>query len=328
MAIDFAHRSASIDDLPLAPAASAPPDRQLLVHIFARIHSSLAECGLSAFAYMPLSGSRPACCLYAPGLTGDREALQWAADMRQHVADHLQTGFEPDDPTLLDNLAGEADESTLALGAAVRQKVISLDGAPLGLLRCACESEDASVAPGLWEAVARLQARFEAASHVLGSGNLMQDPLTGTYSLTFMEDLLRREIPRAYRHSQQLSLAVLRLRTVGASTPGVVAAGWVRAVVAAVRECVRETDVVAAVGSATLGIVMPNTGTRNALVAVGRIKDRLAEDCAVPRGIECHIGVSGWDITGPHMPEIIEQAMSAMHEARRSGSDRPFLYLA
>ena len=328
MAIDIAVPAIASIEAGIRAECVGGPDRQLLSHLFARVYNSLSDHGVEGLAFMPLSGSRPTCCVFASPAVSAAATLRWAGEMRTRAQGEFRAKYEAAEFTMLDNLNGDRDFRLPSEPLETRDRLLMMEDRPMALLRIAGAASDAQRRPAIWDVVARQQPRFEAAEQVLTGANTLHEPLTGTYSRAFLDDALRRETARAYRHAMQLSLAVVRVRPEHISEGGVVAASWLRTVAAAVGECVRETDIIGCISSTTLGVVMPNTGTRNALVAAGRIKQRVSDSGELPSEVECHIGISGWDITGPHMPEIIEQATSAMDEARRCGSDRPFLYLA
>ena len=327
MAIDLAVPLVASIEAGVRAERTGGPDRQLLSHLFARVYHSLSDQGVEALAFMPLAGSRPTCCVFASPAVSAGTTLRWAGEMRTRAQGEFRAKYDAAEFTMLDDLNGEQGLRYAAEPLETRDRLLMMEDRPMALLRVAGAAAGER-RPGMWEIVARQQPRFEAAEHVLTGADTLHEPLTGTYSRAFLDDALRRETARAHRHSMQLSLAVVRVQPERTSEGGVIAASWLRTVAGAVRECVRETDILGCISSTTLGVVMPNTGTRNALVAAGRIKERVSDSGELPSEVECHIGISGWDITGPHMPEIIEQATSAMDEARRCGSDRPFLYLA
>ena len=328
MAIDIAVPPITGIDPSVHAERVGGPDRQLLSHLFARVYGALSDQGVEALAFMPLSGSRPTCCVFASPAVSSRATLRWAGEMRTRAQTEFRAKYDAAEFTMLDNLSADQGLRFAAEPLETRDRLLMMEDRPMALLRVAGAASDGQRRPGVWEVVARQQPRFEAAEHVLTGANTLHEPLTGTYSRAFLDDALHRETARAHRHAMQLSLAVVRVQPRRVAEGGVIAASWLRTVAAATRDCVRETDIIGCISSTTLGVLMPNTGTRNALVAAGRIKQRVTDSGELPSEVECHIGISGWDMTGPHMPEIIEQATSAMDEARRCGGDRPFLYLA
>ncbi|QQR91712.1 MAG: GGDEF domain-containing protein [Myxococcales bacterium] len=155
------------------------------------------------------------------------------------------------------------------------------------------------------------------------------DPHTRAYNRHFLGPCLNREMQRSRRLNSPLSILFMDLdhfKQINDEHGHAVGDAVLRAFVRAVRECVREVDVLIRRGGEEFVLSMPNTDTEGAYYVAERI--RL---CVRQQPLRVHdatllvqtvsIGVATWD--GHENAESLEhRADAAMYEAKRQGRNR------
>ncbi len=155
------------------------------------------------------------------------------------------------------------------------------------------------------------------------------DPHTRAYNRHYLIPGLNREMQRAQRSGEPLSILFMDLdhfKQINDQHGHAVGDVVLRTFVRTVRECVREIDVLIRRGGEEFVLFMPNTDTEGAYYVAERI--RL---CVRQQPLRVHastllvqtvsIGVATWD--GRESPESLEQrADSGMYEAKRQGRNR------
>jgi diguanylate cyclase (GGDEF)-like protein len=149
------------------------------------------------------------------------------------------------------------------------------------------------------------------------------DPLTGLYSRAYFYDQLAREVRRAACYCCEISLLMIDVVPMGSAT---VTARALKGVARLLATCTRRTDICARLASDRFAVLMPHTGSRQALIAATRIKEGMKTDLEAFQTMRVRIGVSGWNCHGPDATELLNQASEA---ARMAGEAEggPFLYL-
>ncbi|MDQ3571430.1 MAG: sensor domain-containing diguanylate cyclase [Actinomycetota bacterium] len=157
---------------------------------------------------------------------------------------------------------------------------------------------------------ARLLAKVEALART--------DELTGLPNRRSWEDQLRREIARARRSDDPLSLAILDLDCFKdyndqhghqAGDRLLIEAG------AAWRMALREGDLIARYGGEEFAVVLPDCPPREAAVVVERLR------AAVPDGASCTAGVATLD-RAETAESLVNRADTALYEGKRAGRNR------
>ena len=142
------------------------------------------------------------------------------------------------------------------------------------------------------------------------------DPLTGVYNRRFLEEFLARELTRARRSLQPLSVLLLDLDGFKAFNDrhGHLEGDRTLALVAdSLRNAVRATDIVARYGGDEFVVVLPNTTGE----AARRVARELAHAVPAPLKFSVGIGCLGEDVVSPG--QLFAVADAGLLRAKRAG---------
>ncbi len=96
---------------------------------------------------------------------------------------------------------------------------------------------------------------------------------------------------------------------------------------ALVEQTVRGADVVGMISDTDIGILMPNTGPRKALIGAMRIADALSNHPGVTQHLEHFVGVSGWAISGSDVDGLLMETELAATQAQYATFGAVQLYM-
>lgn len=259
------------------------------------------------------------------------------------------TGFAPDACWALrrgrlhivtrDSVAMRCEHSTLATGHDQICVPMLAQGEAVGVLHLISDSASTGSRSALDPA--QRQLLFAAAEHIgLATANIrlrealksqsIRDPLTGLYNRRFMEEWLDRELRRAERLGQPLSVLALDLDhfkqfndTFGHEGGDLV----LREVGALLKGLVRASDVVCRVGGEELVVLLPDTTLSAALQVAEHVRAAVAKLAVLLRGrplgaVTVSIGVAEYSRHGPGAQALLAAADGALYEAKHAGRNR------
>ena len=155
------------------------------------------------------------------------------------------------------------------------------------------------------------------------------DDLTQLYNSRYLSQVLRRETKRASRSGRPLSLLFIDLDGFKAINDTYGHLYGSRALVEAgelIRQCARETDVVARFGGDEFALILPDTGSEGAAAVGERIRDRVnAHRFLQGDGLKIHLTVSVGVATLPDVAAstegLIQAADEAMYHVKEHGKN-------
>ena len=156
----------------------------------------------------------------------------------------------------------------------------------------------------------RLLAELEAAART--------DPLTGLANRRVWDDELPRELARAGRYRQPVTIALLdldRFKDFNDEHGHQAGDTLLRNAAAAWSEQTRDVDLLARFGGDEFAVLLPNCGPDSALQALERVR------AATPGRQTCSAGVAQWNGV-EDADALLARADRALYEAKREGRDR------
>lgn len=152
------------------------------------------------------------------------------------------------------------------------------------------------------------------------------DALTGLANRRTLDETFQREIARAQRQRQDLSVIMAdldRFKSVNDHYGHVAGDQLLAAVAAALKTQLRPFDLAARYGGEEFILLLPGTSTPDAVSIAERIRKKVAEMVvpACPRPITISLGVASW-MPGETPDQFIARADAALYDAKRTGRDR------
>ena len=159
----------------------------------------------------------------------------------------------------------------------------------------------------------------------------VSDGLTGLYNHRYFQERWRREVQRARRYNETLSLMVIDVDrfknfndTMGHPQGDVL----LKEMATLLTRSVREVDLVARYGGEEFVIVLPNTPRDDAAVLAQRVRSLVAQHPFKHRDVQptgrltISVGVSAFPDDGADASEVIIAADKALYRAKDGGRDR------
>jgi GGDEF domain-containing protein len=131
-----------------------------------------------------------------------------------------------------------------------------------------------------------------------------------------LKERLQHEVSGLRRQPREVGLLRIKLVPRAEITGADVLEKAYRSVRALISSAVRDDDVVGALDEGDIGVFMPNTGPRRALIAAMRLSDALSENPTVATTLRYYVGVSGWAITGSDVEGLLLETELAAAQAQ------------
>lgn len=268
-----------------------------------------------------------------PLLMAERGLAAWteiaARTLGAWSADHAQeygSASLRDDPVT----RGAPNVAALALPLMCRGRTV---GALVGVDR-----EPSMDVPRLSAAtLATLQALLEPAAVALDNAFRVQraealsvtDDLTQLYNVRYLMQVLRRESKRHVRSRQPLSLLFIdleRFKGVNDQHGHLCGSRALVEVSRIIRDCSRESDVVARYGGDEFAVVLPDTGSDGAMAVAARVCQRVRDHSFLQKeGINYRLtastGVATLPDTVSTAEELVQAADEAMYRVKADGKN-------
>ncbi|HEX6462993.1 MAG TPA: sensor domain-containing diguanylate cyclase [Vicinamibacterales bacterium] len=159
------------------------------------------------------------------------------------------------------------------------------------------------------------------------------DDLTQLYNSRYLSQVLRRETKRASRSGRPLSLLFVDLdgfKSINDSYGHLYGSRALIEAASVIRQCARETDVVARFGGDEFALILPDTGSDGALAVGERVRDRINDFHFLTNdGLDIHLTVSVGVATLPDVAasaeSLIQAADDAMYHVKEHGKNGIFV---
>ncbi len=152
------------------------------------------------------------------------------------------------------------------------------------------------------------------------------DGLTGLYNRRYFEEYLKKEITRANRQNQPLSLIGLDLdflKQINDKYGHSYGDLAIKTLADVIKNNARSIDIAARMGGEEFNIILPGVDSKGALIAAERIRKTLeAEYIEVVGHITASIGVATYFEHTQNAEELIELTDQAMYQSKRNGRNR------
>ena len=157
---------------------------------------------------------------------------------------------------------------------------------------------------------------------------MVRDSLTGLFNHSVTQDLLMREVARARRTGQPLSVVLLDIdhfKQVNDRYGHRVGDRVLKSLARLLRQRLRATDLIGRYGGEEFLIVMPETRAANAAMVIDSLRERFAQiehqREGEPLRVTFSAGIAEWE-SGIDASALIEKADAALYQAKHGGRNQ------
>ncbi|MDP9068046.1 MAG: sensor domain-containing diguanylate cyclase [Actinomycetota bacterium] len=245
----------------------------------------------------------------------------------------MQRAWDAHDTILVKQLDPDADPQLATLLPFARNVVITplfAEGQPLGVLAVEYATDGGA---RIERRVVAMVSQFAAhASLALRNAWLLQqvqkmadtDALTGVSNRRTFQSVLEREVSRAGRSGEQVTLVMFDIdhfKAINDTHGHQMGDEVLKKVAATIAQGCRDFDVPARYGGEEFAVVLPSCASKESLVVAERLRRAIGEaDNPVP--ITASAGVATFPTHAPDPERLIAAADEALYESKRAGRDR------
>lgn len=256
-----------------------------------------------------------------------------AAESKPSVDSVMQRAWDSHETVLVKQLDPDADQQLSTLMPFARNLVVTplfAEGHPLGVMAL---EYTPGTGPRIERRVVEMVQQFSAhAALALRNAWLLEqvrkmadtDALTGVANRRTFEQVLEREVSRAGRNGEQVTLIMFDIdhfKAINDTHGHQMGDEILKKVAATLAAGCRDFDVPARYGGEEFAIVLPSCSSKESLVVAERLRRSLGEaDNPVP--ITASAGVATFPAHAVDPERLIAAADEALYESKRAGRDR------
>lgn len=154
------------------------------------------------------------------------------------------------------------------------------------------------------------------------------DPLTGVYGVRYLKTALRREVRRARRYNQELSLVLVdvdRLKVHGEALGTAKGGLLLKELATTLAQQVRSFDVLARCGDDAFMLILPQTGREGATEVAERVRSTVEQHAFAAETtspVTVSLGVASFPADASAMQDLVAAVQRALKLAKQGGRNR------
>lgn len=272
------------------------------------------------------------------GPAGDLTLLAYRAPgepgvLTTAVDSSIQAAWNKRDVVLKKQLDPDEDPNLSSLLPFARNLVVvplTAEGGPVGIVAVEhSAAASARIERRVVEMVAQFTAHAALALHGSWLAEQVQraadtDALTGIANRRTFEATLERELSRALRHGEQITLAMFDIdhfKSLNDNYGHQTGDDVLKKVAAALTAACRDFDLPARFGGEEFAVILPSCSTKESLTVAERLRQSIAKTEG-PVEVTASAGVATFPTHAADAHALIKAADEALYESKRAGRDR------
>ena len=162
----------------------------------------------------------------------------------------------------------------------------------------------------------------------------IKDPLTGLYNRRYLEDVTGKELKRSERTGKNFGFIMLDIdnfKDINDQYGHIVGDDVLVKISDIISNTIRNQDVACRYGGEEFAVLLPETGEEGALLCAEKIRENIQRiEINANSNIKLHIriscGISTYPENGRNIPDIINNADTALYTAKKTGKNKSILY--